>query len=122
MSRRPEVVDNGDGTRTVNLGTIVSTLIVAAILSGLGALGTVSVLAYRASAEEAKVQEIDEAVGRQGRNQMRIDEQQRRIGQDVEHANTKLDALLEKLEVTERIPRPPLPPSSLERPKPTDGG
>ena len=123
MSRRPEIVDNGDGTTRVDLGSIVSTLIVVGVLSGLTALGTVSVLAYRATAEEAKVEEIDEDVQRQGRNQMRMDEQQRRLGQDSQHALAKLDALLEAMKVTKRIPRPALPPSSLERkPESEDGG
>ena len=123
MTRGPKVVENGDGTARVDLGSIVSTLIVVGVLSGLGALGTVGILAHQANAEEAKVAEIEEEVDRQGRNQMRIDECQRRIRQDTKHANLKLDALLTALEVTERIPRPTLPPSSLERkPEPGDGG
>ena len=122
MSRRPEIVENGDGTTRVDLGSILSTLVVVSILSGLGALGTVGVLAHQATAEEAKVAAIETEVDRQGRNQMRIDECQRRIRQDTQHANAKLDALLEAMEVTERIPRPSLPPSSLERAKPSDGG
>ena len=121
MSRRPEVVENGDGSTRVDLGSIVSTLIVVGVLSGLSALGTVGILAHQASAEEARVEKIELEVDRQGRNQMRIDECQRRIRQDTKHANDKLDAVLEALKVTERIPRPPLPPSSLERAKP-DGG
>lgn len=115
MTRGPKVVENGDGTARVDLGGIVSSLIVAGLLSGLAALGTVSVLAYRANAGEAKVEEIEKDVQRQGRNQMRLDERARRLEQDSQHANAKLDKVLEALKVNERIPRPPLPPSSLER-------
>lgn len=116
MTRGPRVLKNGDGSERVVLGSVVSTVLAAAIVSGAGALVTVGVLAYRADAEERKVEKIDQAVSRQGRNQMRIDEQQRRIRQDSEWANAKLDALLEALDVSERVPRPELPPSSLEKP------
>lgn len=117
MTKRPRLIDNGDGSQTIQLGTIVSTLIAAALIAGGGALVTVGVLAYRASADEVKMEKVEIAVERQGRNQMRLDEGQRRIGQDTEHANLKLDALLMKLEVTERVPRPALPESNLEKPK-----
>jgi len=111
------VVDNGDGSQTIQLGTIVSTLITVAVVAGGTALVTVGVLTYRASADEEKMEKVEVAVARQGRNQILLDEGQRRIGQDTAHANAKLDALLTKLKVTERVPRPELPESKLEKPK-----
>jgi len=110
------LIDNGDGSQTIQLGTIVSGLILAGLLAGASALVTVGILAYRASADEAKMEKVEIAVQRQGRNQIVLDGTQRHTQQDMTHANAKLDALLTKLEVTERIPRPPLPPSALEKP------
>lgn len=117
MSRRPEIVESADGARSINLGTIVSGLILAALLAGGSALVTVGVLVVKAEAAEGDIKKVEEDVARQGRNQIKLDENQRRIRQDTEHANAKLDKLLQALEVSERVPRPPLPPASLEEPK-----
>lgn len=121
MPKAGRLVDNGDGTSYVNLGGLFTGLILAALLSGGSALVTVGVLAYRANAEQAKVETVEKKVGRQGRNQIRMDENQRRIRQDAEWANAKLDKLLEALQVSERVPRPALPPSCLEKPTDHDG-
>jgi hypothetical protein len=112
--RLARVVENGSGESEVEIGGILSALILVGILAGLTALGTVGVLVTRANASEADVVEIKSTVERQGRNVMRLDECQRRQQQQMAHANAKLDALLTKLEVTKRIPLPALPPSSLE--------
>ncbi|MCP4869276.1 MAG: hypothetical protein GY898_11220 [Proteobacteria bacterium] len=120
MKSAGRVVDNGDGTQHVDLSNLLTTLIVAAILAGGTALVTVGVLVFRAEAAEGDIEAIEEDVSRQGRNQILLDAQQRRIGQDSEHANLKLDALLEAMEVTKRIPHPPLPASELEKPKPSE--
>lgn len=50
-------------------------------------------------------------------NQRTLDEGQRITAADVEWSNKKLDALLEKLEVTERIERPKVAESKLKEPE-----
>lgn len=112
--RLARVVSNGSGDSEVEIGGLLSGIILAAVIAAATAIVSVAVLAWRADASEEDVKEIKETVERQGRNQMRLDECQRRQQQQVAHANRKLDALLTKLEVTERIPLPPLPSSSLE--------
>lgn len=104
------------GEDLVRIGPILGSLIAAAAIAGGTALVSVGILSFRANAAADEIEEIDDEVDRQGRNQIRIDEHQRHVEADVTWANRKLDKLLEELDVSERIERPAVRPSTLENP------
>ena len=121
MTKGMRVIQNGDGSHNVELGTVLSALITAAVLAAAGALVTVGILGWRATASETKIAAVETDLARQGRNQMRLDERQRHIRKDVRWANDKLDAVLQEIGSTRRITEPDLPSSSLERPTESGG-
>lgn len=118
MPRGVKLTKNGDGSQTLEVGSVISILVCAGILAGGGALVTLGILGWRATASEAKVAVIEADVARQGRNQMRLDDRQRTIRKDVRWANKKLDAVLKEIGSTARVDEPDLPRTSLEPPVP----
>lgn len=114
MRRGIRLVSNGDGSHRLELGTIISALVVAGVLAIGGSLVSVSLLTWRTTQTEDQVEAMARCLGRQARNQLRLDERQRIIRKDVRWANNKLDAVLTKMKISDRVEEPALPDSVLE--------
>lgn len=82
----------------VSLGAILSSLITAAIIAGAVATAGVTVLVYRANANDTKVEALDA-------RQRVIETTQAVLVREMEWTSTKLDALLASLGVD--VPSPP---------------
>ena len=95
---------NGRGDR-VQLGGLLNTLITAAVLAGAGAVIGIPVLAWRASANEQKVEKIDQ-------RQRAIEMNQAVLTRDSAWTTKMLEKLLE----AKGIPVPTPPP--LKQPTP----
>ena len=125
MSRKARVIQNEDPTSAgdVDLGWLFKGLIIAGAIGAFTAILGLPTLGYRvASGEEqdesfvADIARVDADIARAKRNQYELDTNQRILMQESEWTQDKLDALLVANGVTERIKRPPLPKSSLEKP------
>ncbi len=94
----------------LDLGTLVTTLILAAAVAGAGAIVSVAVLVNRANASDVDVASINKQVRAMELNQVRIGEVVRRLERSSDWSQSKLDALLQAVNVP--VPeRPALPPS-----------
>lgn len=89
-----------DGDK-VSLGAIVTSLITAGVIAGLIATGGVTLLTYRANANDIKVSEIDT-------RQRKIEQLQAVLVREAQWTSAKLDALLASRGVAVPTP-PPLP-------------
>lgn len=113
---RPRIHREPSGAETIQLGAMFTALLAIAVTSGLGALGTVATLAWRADANDRRVEKVETHVDTQGKNQLILDRSLREAKRDVTWANNKLDALLEANGITERLPQPELPRSEIAKP------
>jgi len=114
MQRQTRVVSGGDGeAQHVELGRLLQGLLLAGALAASVALLGIPLLAYRVSGAEDINRELVKKIERTERSLQRIDTNQRILLQDSAWNGTKLDRLLDAADL-DRVPRPPLPESSLE--------
>ena len=99
----------------VELGWLLKGLVLAGSVGALGAIIGVPLLAHRVSNAEGDVGVVEEKIARTERNLAELDVNQRILRQESTWNGTKLDKLLDAANVA-RVPRPPLPESSLEPP------
>jgi endonuclease/exonuclease/phosphatase (EEP) superfamily protein YafD len=118
MARSAQVRHDEDGNAHIDLGWLLKTLI------GAGALGALTTLAgivigfpsfiNRIEATEAEQKKMKAAQHVIAKNQRIIDENVRQLQAESEWTQKKLDVLLTKAGVTERITRPRVERSQLE--------
>jgi len=98
------------GTVTVRWGR-GGRLFLFALVALMGASGTIT---YRVQAGESDVQTVKDNIAIIGRNQGKMDERQRIAEANDALVAAQMRAMLQKLEVTERIEAPRVEPSDLE--------
>lgn len=111
------IVQRDDQTH-IELGWLVKSIMTFGALGAIGTIATI-VLGYPSLAEDveentAAIEQIESALRKAQRNQIKIDERLRRQEAGQTWANSKLDALLEAGGVNKRIPQPSVPESTLE--------
>lgn len=103
------------GGNPIQLGSLLTGLLILAISSGGAAITTVAVLAWRANASEEEVEKLDKRQRVVERNVVVLDANQRELLRDSDWTQRKLDKLLKAAELD--VPdRPPKPASSLVEP------
>lgn len=98
---------------TVNLGTLITGLIMAGLGAGAAAVVGVAVLAWRADATETDIGILEVRQRVIDRNQIRLDANQRRLLQESEWTQRKLDNIVDAVDA-EKATKPPIPKSALE--------
>lgn len=99
----------------IDLGALISSLIVMGLVAGAGAILSVAVLSYRAEAADTERTDVQKRVRTIELNQVRLGEAVRRVERSGDWSQAKLDALLQARGVP--VPaRPALPPSPVTTP------
>ena len=110
----PKIVSNGGHAPTINLGRIVTALLAAGALGPATAVLGLPLLGYRVNALADDGKKTAKRVEIVERNIETLDENQRDLMQDAEHANDKLDVILDAMKLP-RVPEPKKKKSTLEK-------
>lgn len=118
MSRKPQVRQGEDGTVHIDLGWIIKSVIsggaVVALVAAYSSVTGVGPLTKRVSAQELRLESLEDSQRTMARNQRVVDEEVRIVKANTSWIQEALEVVLEKAGVTKRIPRPAVEPSRLE--------
>lgn len=117
MAKTLKVQTKDDGSLSIDLGWAIKLVLGLVITSIVGSVASIPFLSIDVSAQETRLKIVEAAQSRVERNQALMDETMRNLKADSDWAQLKLDRLLTALQVTERIDRPDVLESKLEKPK-----